>query len=273
MFIESTNVKFMVAYRIKYKGLVSQLYVPKKKNDGVRAIVVMPGLPMSFNLGALISKYLDSGDYVFYPFYSGTYDSAGVFTGDSAVADTYDFAEMIQQKSVDELYYNVKIDLPKFEEVVFLGMSFSAVIALHADTSPCDKIVLLSPVLMYNQEDISRAVSDFDFKSQMDSLLGLLRNAYPFTYRMGEHEDVLRSFLYGDSEYSRTQGVVEKLRGLNIPTLVVHGRKDLSVSIAMTEKMLADAGNEDNITFWPINHAAHSISSYGDELIDKVIAF
>lgn len=263
----------MITYRIKYKHFISQLYVPASVETRTRVIIMLPGLPMSFQVRALIDQYLKRSDYVFYPFYSGTYDSGGVFTGESAVNDVRYFLRMVQQDYVQELYYNKKIILPRFSEIILVGMSFSAVIVLHADLLLCNKVVLLSPVLIYDQTDINNIVNGFDFKNQMNCLIKLLCNAYPFTYRMDETVPQLRDFLYGVSRYSRTQQIMDKLGTIQVPTLLVHGLSDNVVPIKLTETILENAIENKNITFNPVNHVGHSLSSYGNALLHDIASF
>ncbi len=148
-------------------------------------------------------------------------------------------------------------------------MSYSGLIALLGETKEVSKILLLSPVLLFNQTDISKIVN-FNFKTQMQSLLGLLSRAFSFSYRLTSLQ-VMRKFLYGQDKILRFDSVLNKIKNIKKPVLIVHGRDDSSVPYKIDECLIERANNEFVDLY--IGDFGHSNSSYSREALEKIKDF
>ncbi len=257
----------MVAYKIKYKGFISSLYIPEKSSG--KTVLLLPGLPISSNIDKLVQCFLDEGCSVFYPQLSGSFDSTGEFDGFKHIEDIKDLIKMVKQGDYKELYFGETIEVNKDNEIILAGMSYSGVIALLGETKEVSKVLLLSPVLLYNQKDISKIV-DFEFKSQMKSLVSLLARAFAQTYRISSPE-IIKKFLYGEDEQLRMKTVLEKLEKIQKPVLTIHGKNDVSVPYQIAEFLSKESKNEK--VDYHIGEFGHSNSSYTDEAIGKIKRF
>lgn len=257
----------MITYKIKYKGYISSLYLPEKKSG--KTVLLLPGLPTSSNIDKLVQCFLDVGCCVFYPQLAGSFDSSGKFDGFNHILEVKNIVKMAHQRSFKELYFCKSIDVGKNNEVILVGMSYSGLIALLGDTKEVSKILLLSPVLLYNQKDISKIIN-FDFKSQMKSLLGLLSRAFSFSYRLTSQK-LMQKFLFGEDKILRFDSVLEKLKNLKKPTLVVHGRNDSSVPYQIDEYLVKKSNNKAIDLY--IGDFGHSNGSYTKEVLDKIKDF
>ncbi len=257
----------MITYKIKYRGYISSLYIPEKKSG--KTVFLLPGLPTSSNIDKLVQCFLDAGCCVFYPQLAGSFDSGGNFDGFNHILEVKNILKMAQQKSFKELYFCKNINIGKNSEVILVGMSYSGLIALLGETKEVSKILLLSPVLLYNQKDISKII-DFDFKNQMGSLLGLLSRAFSFSYRLTSQK-LMRKFLYGEDKILRFDSVLQKMRDIKKPTLIVHGRNDYSVPYQIDEYLVKKSDNK--LIDLYIGDFGHSSSSYTKEALDKISSF
>ena len=148
----------MTTYKIKYKNYISNLYLPDLPSGKV--VLFLTGLPMSLDISSLLPRLIDAGCTVFYPYYAGTYDSKGFFSGEQSIRDVNKFIEMISQSEVSELYFNKKIKIEN-KEIILLGMSYGSSIALLGLNNKINKLILLSPVLLYNQKEIDLSFDKF----------------------------------------------------------------------------------------------------------------
>lgn len=257
----------MITYKIKYKGYISSLYLPEKKSG--KTVLLLPGLPTSSNVDKLVQSFLDVGCCVFYPQLAGSFDSSGKFDGFNHISEVKNMVKMVQQGSFKELYFGKNIEAGKGNEVILVGMSYSGVIALLGETKEISKVLLLSPILLYNQKDISKIIN-FDFKSQMKSLLGLLSRAFSFSYRLTSQK-LMQKFLYGEDKILRLDSVLEKLKNIKKPVFVIHGRNDSSVPYQIDEYLVKESSNK--IIDLYVGGFGHSNSSYTKEALDKIKDF
>lgn len=258
----------MITYKVKYKKYVVNLYVPEQKSG--RVVLLLPGLPMSTNINNILKPFLDAGAVVFYPYFSGSYDSDGSFSSTQSIHDVAELYPLTQMTAVTELYFGKQIELGTPSEIVLVGMSYGAAISLFGHQNLYQKIILLSPALLFNPADIGGEVG-IDFHRQMRGLLHLLKEAHPFTYRIGSSRDLER-FLLGQGEFGHRQSVVEALDKISCPFLVLHGENDLSVPVTVTRSLEKETANANGS--WRYIDSAHSTSSYSEEglaLIRKFI--
>ncbi|HFC11059.1 MAG TPA: hypothetical protein ENJ75_02640, partial [Candidatus Kaiserbacteria bacterium] len=138
----------MIAYKVKYKKYIVNLYVPEQKTG--RVALLLPGLPASASIHNILQPFLDAGTVVFYPYFSGSYDSAGTFSATQSIHDVATLYPLTQMTEVTELYFDKKIELGSPTEVILVGMSYSAAVALHGHRNLYQKIILLSSALLFN---------------------------------------------------------------------------------------------------------------------------
>ena len=123
-------------------------------------------------------------------------------------------------------------------------------------------MILLSSALLFNPKDFPTRELGKSFTGQMKSLLSLLRNAFPYSYRTDKDSD-LRDFLLGKSIFSQKQTVIDAFNKLKIPTLVLHGKNDTSVPVEIIKSIEKEVGNS-NIS-WKYIDSSHSINSYKED--------
>lgn len=257
----------MITYKVRYKKYIVNLYVPERKSG--RVVLLLPGLPMSTNINNILKPFLDAGAVVFYPYFSGSYDSGGSFGATQSIRDVSALHPLTQMTAVTELYFGKQIELGVPSEVILVGMSYGAAIALLGHKNLYQKIILLSPALLFNPMDIGGEMGR-NFHEQMKSLFHLLKKAHPFTYRIGFFSD-LEKFLIGQNNLTQHQSVIEALNKISCPSLILHGKNDTSVSVEMTHSLEERAINK-NIS-WRYTDSAHSTSSYDDESLALIRKF
>ena len=258
----------MITYKVKFKKYIVNLYVPEQKSG--RVVLLLPGLPMSTNINNILKPFIDAGAVVFYPYFSGSYDSGGSFSATQSVHDVAALYPLTQMMEVTELYFGKKIELGTPSETILVGTSYGAAIALLGHNNLYQKIILLSPALLFNPADIGGQAGE-GFHEQMKSLLHLLKNAHPFTYRTSFSQDLNR-FLLGKSKFVKQSTVVSSLNKIKCQSLVVHGEADTSVPVEITRSLEKEVKNT-NIS-WRYIDSSHSTSSYSNEslaLIQKFI--
>ena len=259
----------MITYKVKYKKYIVNLYVPEQQSG--RVALLLPGLPMSTNINNILKPFFDTGTTVFYPYFSGSYDSGGSFSATQSVYDVVALYPLTQMTKVTELYFGKQIELGTPSETILVGMSYGAAIALLGHKNLYQKIILLSSALLFNPADIE-GEEGRGFHEQMKSLLNLLKNAYPFTYRIGFSKNIKR-FLLGQSDLAQHQSIINSLSKIKCPSLVLHGEEDTLVPVGLIRSLEQEVVNS-NIS-WRYVNALHSTSSYDDEsltLIRKFIA-
>lgn len=249
----------MITYKIRYKNYLVDVYVPEQSSG--RSVLLLPGLPISSNLAPILKPFLDAGAVVFYPYFSGSHDSYGTYSPNNAISDLRRLYPLLLSESVRELYFGKNIPLPRPKEVILTGMSYGAGIALHGHASLFDKVILLSPALLFNQQDIG-GKEGVGFSEQMHHLLSLLKHAHPLTYRTRFSQGLRRYLLGNDARTKRTM-VLEALNTTTKPTLVVHGNNDTSIPVSITQSLEANCTN--GLVLWKYVQSGHSTSSYPPE--------
>ncbi|HRH55609.1 MAG TPA: alpha/beta hydrolase [Candidatus Paceibacterota bacterium] len=257
----------MITYRTRYKKYLVEVYVPESYSG--RSVLLLPGLPVSSNVRPIVETFLDAGAVVFYPNFSGSFDSYGTYSPKSAIADVRKLYPLLFSESITELYFGKRIELGKPKEVILAGMSYGAGIALHGNASLFDKILLLSPALLFNPDEIG-GEEGRSFFIQMKHLLHLLKVAHPLTYRVG-FSSGLRRYLLGRDSLVLKVRVCKTLNALMQPTMIFHGAQDASVPVSVT-KTLESTCNNPAIS-WCYIPGGHSTSSYPPEGLSKIQDF
>jgi len=257
----------MITYKIKYKKYIADLYIPNKSSGKI--IVLLPGLPKSFNLEKIINVFLHSGCAVIYPNFTGTFDSGGLFDCDESIKDIKFFVNWAKQEEVTELYFGKKIQLGSNNKIILSGVSFGANIALLGCNDSVDKLLLLSPVLLFNNNDINKIIK-FNFTGQMKALFLLLKRAYPYSYRIKSVKN-LKNFLYGNFYFQSKKNIECVLEKLKIPVFIIHGKNDISIPWYVSYDLKKSIKNSNII--WKFPKVGHSISSYNKNTINLISKF
>lgn len=257
----------MITYRTRFKNYLVEVYVPETYSG--RSVLLLPGLPISSNIRPILEAFLDAGAVVFYPYFSGSFDSYGTYSPASAIADVSRLQPLTRSESITELYFGKTIELGKPEEVILAAMSYGAGIAVHGHKSLFDKIILLSPALLFKKEEIGGKEGE-EFYAQMSHLLHLLHVAHPITYRTGLFGG-LKKYLLGKDSRGQRAGLNKALSNLTQPTLVVHGEGDTSVPASITRSIESECSNK-NVS-WRYIQSGHSTSSYPAEALSMIQEF
>lgn len=257
----------MIIYKIKWKSYRADLYLPEKSKNKI--VILVPGLPKSSNVDKIIKEFISSGCLVLYPNFSGTFDSGGTFDPLQSIKDVQEFIECARQSQLTELYFDKKIELGSDKEIILVGMSFGAIISLLACNNKVDKLILLSPALLFNQDEINKIIN-FYFKSQMDHLISFLKKAFPYTYRVRSLNS-LKQFLHGKMSILHKKNIEDLLNKLKTKTLILHGKLDSSVPWQISNELKKSTNN--SFIEWRFFKIGHSTSSYNRSSLNKISDF
>ncbi len=246
----------MIIYKTKWKNYIADVYIPKQIKGKV--VVLLPGLPKSSSVEKIVKNFLNLGCVVLYPNFSGTFDSDGSFSGSQSVKDVSEFIKWARQESITELYFQKKIDLGQKNKIILAGMSFGAFPGLYGHANNIDGLILFSPAIVFNQNDINK-ITSFNFQEQMNSLLLFLKKAFPHTYRVKSYNRI-HNFLHGKEEYQSLESVKKAFKNIRIPTLVIHGKLDSSVPWVISNSLRKTVKN--SLITWEFPNVKHSTSSY-----------
>jgi len=136
----------MIAYRTKYKGLLSE-FVFLENTAPKKAIILCEGLPTAPKRQETLEFLAQQGFLVFYPRYRGTWESDGEFLAQNPTADLGLLVELVNSGNIVELFGNKTFSF-QIEKVFVIGTSFGGSIALESLALPgIAKAVALSPVI------------------------------------------------------------------------------------------------------------------------------
>lgn len=256
----------MISYRIKHGKIISELYISEKPNG--KTIVFLPGLPGILGKNETTKYLISKGFTVFQPYYSGSFDSGGIFSPTQCIKDVRDFITMAKKASHKELYFGKTLTVLT-KDLVLFGTSFGSSIAcLASDNKDISKMVLFAPVLTYDKKRINSCGDDgSSFSSRMVSLLGLLKNGYKYTYRIKDFS-AWRNFLLGkDSASDPILYLKDHFRG---KALILQGEYDSTLSTNVTAKLLEQFA-PDSYNFVIVKDAGHSLSDFKGEDTANII--
>lgn len=246
----------MIIYKTKWKHYIADLYIPKKKTGKV--VVLLPGLPKSSSVEKIVKNFLKLGCIVLYPNFSGSFDSGGLFSGSQCMKDVVEFIKWARQESATELYFQKKINLGQKNKILLAGMSFGALPGLYGHVNNINGLILFSPAIIFNQNDIDK-ITSHNFQGQMNSLVLLLKKAFPYTYRVKSYSEI-SNFLYGKNKYQSIKSIKKTLKNIQIPTLIIHGKIDTSIPWIISDTLRKDVRNP--LIKWSFPSVKHSTSSY-----------
>lgn len=258
----------MITYKVKYRHYIVSLYVPEKRSG--RVVLLLPGLPASSNVDKLLNALLETGSVVYLPNFSGSSDSGGAFGAKNSINDVSELYKLATKTKITELYFGKEIEIGEVKEIILIGMSFGAVVALLGHKNKFDKMILLSSALLFKASDFPTKELGRNFSDQMKRLLSLLKNAFPFSYRIRKSSD-LKDFLLGKSLLSQKKSVIDAFKNVEFPTLVVHGKNDASVHVTVTESIEKELSNPK--ISWKYTDSGHSTSSYSKDALKVVTDF
>lgn len=204
------------------------------------------------------SKYFNSEKstrvFVFLPgtssgIFSGKYNTLMqrlVDEGQSFIfPEIWSSMEELEESTVEEIKHNIDkvfiyIKSKGFKEVVFVGKSFGATISLLYEDKCITSRILIAPVLSVGEE------------GNIDTLLNI---------KLKEIKD-LKDLIFNGQVLSR----------INVPTLVLHGSKDLVISTEISKVLV---GELSNAKLEIIEDADHSFKDTEIEkkLFDKILTF
>ena len=245
----------MITYKIRYEKYIACLSVPKKHNG--KTIVVLPGLPASSNNKDFIKFLLSLGCAVLQPDYTGAGNSDGVFSVKQCTDDIGNFIKLARKHTYKELYYSKWIKI-ETESVIVIASSFGTTATILAEDLRVDRLILISPIFVYNQRDITRLDKNYNFKEQVTALYNLITKAFKYTYRIDNLSE-FKSDLLGLSRTTSTNNIIEHLRRISVPTLVIQGNLDFSLSASITSNILNKVNNG-NISLKFIPDTGHSVN-------------
>lgn len=256
----------MITYKVKHLNLMIDVMIPQNKN-GI-TVIILPGLPMSLGKNIIYNKLVEGGFLVMAPYYSGSYDSGGEFSISNCISDVSKVIKLTKRQSVKEIYFNEEIDI-KNEKTFLIASSFGGSVALCSGRHllGASGMILLSPVIEYNQNMLSKIESIFDFKDQMKHLLGLLKRGHRFSYRIKNYNN-LRDFVFGRTKLKPS----DFLNSIRTPTLIVHGKCDTSIPFTISKYYETIVCN-DKISWLYPDRVGHSMSSYDEETINEIFSF
>jgi pimeloyl-ACP methyl ester carboxylesterase len=258
----------MIVYRIKHKGIVSEVYLPASRNGKV--IILLGGLPSFLYKNKLTMSLVEDGFTVLQPFYSGSFDSDGNFLPAECVNDVSVFLEIAKKGKFKELYYGKEISF-SVNEVFIFGVSYGSSIAcLASGIKGISKIVLISPVLTYKESLISdMGFNGKEFGKSMDSLVGLLKNAYSYTYRI-KNINLWNSFLHGKDD---SLDPLRSLAKINLPIMALCGENDESYPSSLLKKIVEHKLDK-KLRLEIIKDAGHGLSSFcNPEVLSIIYSF
>jgi esterase/lipase len=250
----------MIAYRIKYKNIISELFLPSNPSGIV--LIILPGLPSYLGKHELAKKLVKKGITIFQPFYSGSFDSDGDFNPINAIKDVDTIVQMVKKETHKELYFGKTLKY-KVDTICLAGISFGSSIVALSSNKTIDNMILISPVLSYDQKFINEVYNTkFNFSSQTNGLINLITKGYSHTYRIGDL-DLFKNCLLG-----KVAGFnpVVNLTKVNKKMLILHGENDNSIPCELTQILLDKFKiNNEMVRVVIIPKAEHSISSFCDQ--------
>jgi len=171
----------MARYRFRYKGIICDVYEPKSGSTPYAAIFLY-GFPATIGENSATDLLLSCGFTVLQPHYSGTYDSDGLFSPQSAIETLQTLIEAMSSGEAYDLKKEFLRTLPT-DAVICVGYSFGCMIALRAlpYLSCLRTLLLVSPALSYGNAPLRSG-----FREGGPEFLDYVRRSRPFTYRLAE---------------------------------------------------------------------------------------
>lgn len=117
-------------------------------------IILLSGFPSNNNYDDIMYFYYNKGFNVFYPRYSGFYQSGGTFLEEGMITKLIDFVNYIKKGSIINLWDNSKVSF-KAEDIIICSGSLGGSVAIAiAKNIKIDKMILFSPVFDFLQHNV-----------------------------------------------------------------------------------------------------------------------
>lgn len=193
------------------------------------AIIILPGFPSAAKYDHLMKFLYNRGFNVFFPKYTGTYQSKGKgFLEENIVKEITEFLKELKKGKAKNLWDN---NIIKFSvgNIILLGGSFSGALSCGAGALDKDirKIILFSPVW-----DFKKHNQDGD-EQDIEKHLDFIRRAYRNLYRIKFKNENLTEKINQVPEAS-PDFYLNRLAGNETGILVFHDSEDKTVSINHT---------------------------------------
>lgn len=166
----------MYLYRTLFKNEIITEFLPAKKLNSRKVIILCDGFP-SLPEKTRLANFLSKKNYwVFHIRYRGTWESKGEFLVNPPQQDALDIIDELP-KGFREIWGGQKFKVDP-EEIFVIGASFGGTAALMSSLdSRVKKVIAICPVVDW---------SDESGEESNDYLKGVLREGYPGAYRFSD---------------------------------------------------------------------------------------
>lgn len=214
-----------------YKDVFFEFLVHDKEEGWKRDVIVfLPGFPSAVKYDSEMRYLYERGFNVFFPRYTGTYQSKGKFLNKNIVLELKNFLEELKKGKAKILWDNSLIEFSVGRVLIF-GGSFSGAVAcgLGAVDKDIRKIVLFSPVWDFKKHNESGDEQD------LEKFLPFIKRAYKNLYRIG-----FESLSEKISEFKECSPdfYLNRLAANETGVLVFNDSEDKTVSIKHTSDII-----------------------------------
>lgn len=261
-----------ISYRVKHEGMSADLFIPHRNDDIQHGIVFFPGLPAVIGKNDLTTSLAGKGFTILQPYYSGTYDSEGIFSPTSCIEDTKKAISLLKRDNIREQFFEKDIPL-EVRNITFFGHSFGGQIALlgSLNSPEVEKVAIFNPLIVRREDGTPEG--DLQLTDALH-VLGFIQRSYPFTYRIGSESDWLE-FLQGKM---KEFNIFDNLNGLtNKSILNVNGLKDERIKVDGVLQLVNAAKKAQvscTVQNISVNNGGHSLKTLlNQEIIQEVVNF
>lgn len=188
-------------------------------------LLVCPGLPGIPKEQQLLKKLTEHNYNTIYPRYRGTFESEGLFLRDSPVTELVFLINTLKKKNTFKEVYNQTMKQIGLNNIIVLGSSFGADVALGVASRLQVPCFILCPVTDYS------SVGSEEGEQRVEHLEQFMREGFPFLYRIADDGfEKLRSnkLLLPASDL---------LENHNKKIILVHGAKDTTVALKRSKSL------------------------------------
>lgn len=164
------------------------------KVSGAKKIALyLPGMPKYPQKSDKIKSLMAHDFHVLVPMYQGSFDSEGSFGVEGCVDDVNIWYQYILAGSfVNGIYEKDKVELD-LDEIWLVGGSFGGLVGGLAinkyELEQIDRAVILYP--LWGMDQFSENI---DFVNLAKFQVGLLKYAYPYSYRVRDYDNLFEQF-------------------------------------------------------------------------------
>lgn len=172
-------------FRFIEGGLAGDVYLNRDNPSPDRVAVFLYGFPAFPGPNPGIEALLAAGYIVIQPHYWGTYDSEGLFSGETMVSTSAALCALVARGYLTQSKGETRFPLsPRI--TLCVGHSFGAAAAIRSvrDMPDLTTLVLLSPTAHY-----STSQPDFGVREDGPSHLSYVRSSHPHTYRLADDSE------------------------------------------------------------------------------------